>query len=98
MSVSPKDGEPERVLWAAVIAQAANDAMPKLTPTFVRKGDAGLDCKRARAWTGTSDFHLVCALAGLEGTWVLRKLRAGLSRYDAELARLRAEVRRGPVK
>ncbi len=54
-------------LWAAVLAEQFRLAtLPR--PSYI---DTALDIHKARKWFGTRDFRMTCALAGLDGDWVL---------------------------
>jgi hypothetical protein len=60
-----------RSLWAAVLAEQLRLAtLPR--PTHF---DTELDIYRPRKWFGFRDFHMVCALAGLDGDWILKGYR-----------------------
>lgn len=54
-----------RTLWCAVIEEQLRLV---LSP---RLADQPLDIDRARRWFGSHDFFMTCALAGLDGAWVL---------------------------
>ena len=58
-----------RELWCAVINQQLKLA---LWPTTA---DKPADISAARHWFDSRDFYMVCALAGLDGGWVLRGVR-----------------------
>lgn len=50
-----------RSMWGAVILQAIQDLMR------TSSGSDPIDRRRARAWIGSRDFHLVCDCAGIDG-------------------------------
>jgi hypothetical protein len=55
---------------------------------------------QARAWFGTRDFHMVCALAGFDGDFILRGYRARLAEalhQEALHGQARAAGRRLPA-
>ncbi len=54
-------------LWVAILAEQFRLATLS-RPTYL---DTDLDILKARRWFGFRDFHMVCALAGLDGDWVL---------------------------
>jgi len=56
-------------LWCAVI-----DEQFRLAVSPVRI-DRPFEVSAARSWFGTRDFFMACALAGLDGAWVLRGVR-----------------------
>jgi len=58
-----------QALWCAVI-EAQYDLA--LTPKW---RDKRADILRARSWFGSRDFFMVCALAGLDGDWLLSGIR-----------------------
>lgn len=61
-----------RAVWCAVIdAQFSLAVDPKLA-------DRPHEVASARRWFGSRDFFMVCALAGLDGNWVLRGVRRQL--------------------
>ena len=51
-------------LWQAVLGQALRDIFRTAVSKY---GCDELDRRAAIAWVGTSDFHRVCALAGVDG-------------------------------
>lgn len=53
-----------RHVWQAVLAQAIRDIF---TVTDNYKTVSKNEARTARAWIGTKDFHMVCALAGVDG-------------------------------
>lgn len=57
-----------RSLWVAVLAEQYRLATLPRPSHF----DTELDIHNARQWFGFRDFHIVCALVGLDGDWVLR--------------------------
>lgn len=67
----------EQALWRAVITQALMDAGSNSNKTELKYEKA-----QAIAWLSgrSSDFHEVCALAGLEPSYVKRKAREAIER------------------
>lgn len=61
-----------RALWCAVLHQALENAVGR--GRVASRNPAHL-ARQARAWIGSEDFHAVCALAGVDGGYILRKLR-----------------------
>ena len=63
-------------LWVAVLVQAMRDL-------FHGAGqNADLDRFRVKNWLKSRDFHMVCALAGLDGEYIARQLE----RRSAQIA------------
>ena len=62
-----------RRLWCAVI-----DEQFRLAVSPVRI-DRPFEVSAARDWFGTRDFFMACALAGLDGAWVLGGVRHQLA-------------------
>lgn len=54
-----------RALWCAVLEEQVNLAI------LNRNTDNLAEVAAARRWFGSRDFYMVCALAGLDGAWVL---------------------------
>lgn len=68
-----------RALWRWVLASGLRDALglaaaghDKASPVAIRNN--------ARAWIGSRDFHMVCALAGEDGSRVEARYRRTLGR------------------
>ncbi|SNT76437.1 hypothetical protein [Paracoccus seriniphilus] len=61
-----------RELWCAVLAEAWREAFTTSTTATPR------DIAVARRWFGSRDFHTVCALAGLDGDYVMCGFRAAV--------------------
>lgn len=53
-----------RALWCAVINQQLELA---LAPS---RADLDYEIAAARRWFGSRDFHMICNLIGLNGTWI----------------------------
>ena len=62
---------PERLLWQTVLINGLIDT------TGRRISIEPCHADQARAWIGTRDFHTVCALAGMDGHFVLDSYRSG---------------------
>ena len=75
-----------RALWCAVISEHWGLA------TAPRAGDRPHEIHAARRWFGSRDFFAVCALAGVDGAWVLEGYRAWEAQYAAERDAARARV------
>lgn len=69
-----------RALWCAVISEHWGLA------TAPRKSDRPHEIASARRWFGSRDFFAVCALAGVDGAWVMEGYRAWEALYAAERA------------
>jgi hypothetical protein len=75
----PMELEPPRAidcqrLWVTLIHDQWRCALDASTTPWARR-----DRRDARAWIGTKDFHIVCALAGLDGSAVLDRYLAKLN-------------------
>lgn len=79
MTKAYADFAPYHALWRAVLM-----ANVGLSAKAERK-DAGsttwAEARAAKAWIGSKDFHIVCALAGLDGSYVLDRIKAGKFRH-----------------
>lgn len=75
-----KEGDPEAVLWLAVIQQALSDAV-----SVNKEYRAELDRNSARRWfkLADRDFRDVCIMAGLEPECVRRIALDVMARADA---------------
>lgn len=62
-----------RALWCAVVSEQFRLAV---SPNTV---DRPVEISAARRWFGTRDFFMVCALAGVDGAWVLWGVRHHLA-------------------
>ncbi|MGL5735051.1 MAG: hypothetical protein ACRCYS_09320 [Beijerinckiaceae bacterium] len=77
-----------RALWQSVLLEQVRLALT----VGAAGGEGGFgysnpaDQARARSWIGTRDFHMVCALAGLEGDAVLQALQGLLVQARAQEA------------
>lgn len=79
-----------RLLWRAVLAEMGLVALGKAGnrgKSFVTPAEQS----EAQSWFGSRNFYTVCALAGFDGAYILRKYRARLGVEDD----LRGAVRRG---
>lgn len=84
------DAKACRMLWRAALAEIGLVALGKAGnrgKAFVTPAEQ----QAAQAWFGTRDFYTVCALAGFDGAYILRKYRERLGLT----AELRGPVRRG---
>lgn len=62
-----------RALWCAVVEEQFQLAVsPKMA-------DRPAEISAARRWFGTRDFFMACALAGVDGAWVLWGVRHRLA-------------------
>lgn len=62
-----------RALWCAVVEEQFRLAVsPKMA-------DRPAEISAARRWFGTRDFFMACALAGVDGAWVLWGVRHHLA-------------------
>ena len=59
-----------RALWCAVISELW------MVATAPRAADRPHEIRAARRWFGSRDFYAVCALAGVDGAWVLQGFRS----------------------
>ena len=59
-----------RALWCAVLAEHWNLAIPP------SQYERSADVAAARNWFGTSSFHQVCEMAGVDGDDLLRAYQA----------------------
>lgn len=64
-------------LWAAVLHQALKDIHDAQTGGPMRSAPYGGGRQPRPEWVGSRDFHMTCALAGLDGTAVAEAFRAG---------------------
>jgi hypothetical protein len=66
-----------RALWLGVLNQQFE--------LLARPSSADKDheIRKARLWFGSKDFHMVCALAGLDSHWVLVNVRLRLQQMGA---------------
>lgn len=81
------EAEACRRVWLAVLAAAMRDIF---APSKWRGGNGNRDNGsgtlaqyQAEQWIGSSDFHRVCALAGLDGTKVEARVRRRMAERDA---------------
>lgn len=74
---SPVATKAHRQLWQSVLLQAARDILRTATSKY---GCDEADHRAALAWVGTRDFHLVCALAGMDGSAVAGQMQRMLRR------------------
>lgn len=58
-----------RALWCAVVEEQLRLAVSP------RVADRPYEVDSARRWFGTRDFFMACALAGVDGEWVLWGVR-----------------------
>lgn len=54
-----------RALWLALIEEQRRLAFD------ARVADHPMEIHRAREWFGSRDYHTICALAGLDGDWIM---------------------------
>lgn len=71
-----------RQLWLAVLVQMVRDLLLN-AHSAGDKLQTMQNRHEARRWIGSSDFHHVCALAGLDGTKVQARMRRHLADLDA---------------
>lgn len=64
-----------RALWCAVIQEQLRLALLRRPSAL----DRAYEIRAARGWFGSRDFYQVCALAGLDGGWVLRGVGENLT-------------------
>lgn len=67
-------------LWVAVLVQAMRDLF------LTASENATLNRQRARTWVKTRDFHMVCALAGLDGEYIARQLERRAAQIGTGMA------------
>lgn len=79
-------------LWRAVLAEQGLMALGAWVPGDQFTSTA--ERQSARDWFGSRSFYTVCALAGFDGEYILRKYRARVATPDA----LRGPLRRGRGK
>lgn len=58
-----------RALWIGVLNQQF-ELIARPTAS-----DRDHEIRKARIWFGSEDFHMVCALAGLDSQWVMVNVR-----------------------
>lgn len=68
-AATPEDLSGHRKLWAYVIHEQFGLAINTRSMRRPHEVDA------ARRWFGSGDFFFVCALAGLDGHWILSGVR-----------------------
>lgn len=97
----PEDAERCRVLWAAVLVECLVSALEaklwRLSAPGARRRPFSLTqgAPVGEGWIGGRDFHMVCALAGLDGKAVEDAL-AGHLASAAGIDRLLAALGKGP--
>lgn len=72
----PVCAEAARALWITVLHIALDEAAGRLR-TYHEPEKRERALREAEGWIGSRDFHMVCALAGLDGAAVLARFRAG---------------------
>lgn len=69
-----------RALWCSVIREILDQALlTRATWTVTHH-----DIDRSRAWFGSRDFYVCCALAGLDGDYILDGVRRRIARAKQE--------------
>lgn len=70
---------PERKLWTAVLEFAVRDALRPMPEDDPGSYANGMNWQKDRAYIRTSEFSLVCSMAGLEDTYVRRQVMAKMT-------------------
>lgn len=86
-------------LWRAVLLEEFRTALTVGTGTGEHGQFTAPERDAARSWFGSRDFHMVCALAGLDGATVLSAYQRQLVESDRQLeARARCLLNGGTFR
>lgn len=77
LRLPPPDVRSCRALWLSVLRHGLIEAIRPKPNSDMKHHDPRVRLGRARAWLGSKDFHIVCALCGLDAGYVLRRLEDG---------------------
>lgn len=67
-------------LWRSVLAVALRDIF---LPSVNRRTRTSKERDEAVAWVGSKEFHMVCALAGVDGPRMATRIRKRMKDRDA---------------
>lgn len=91
-TVDPGDVSACRALWACVLASCLKGAIADACQRADRGNFMGQGGAVSAHWIGSRDFHMVCALAGLDGIFVLDQVEAALALKGAALDRMDSQL------